>query len=320
MNVTVLGCGRWGSFIAWYLNKIGYKVLIWGKKGFPEIEELKKTRKNNLVSFDKNTIITDNFSIAMKHSEICIISISSQALRSFLMENAFNLDFKKKTIVLCMKGLEKETGKRLSQIVEEVLGSKVDVAIWVGPGHVQDITSGVRTCMVVDSKSEPTKLHIIKSFNSNLIRLYIGTDVLGNEIGAAAKNIMGIASGILDGIRLSSLKGVLMTRGAKEIADLISALGGKPECAYGLSHLGDYQATLFSEHSNNRKFGEMFSKGKKFEKLCEGIATTTAILSLAKKTNTSLPICQAVKNILDKKDTPKNIIKNLFERKIKREF
>ena len=94
--------------------------------------------------------------------------------------------------------------------------------------------------------------------SSELIRFYYGTDLIGSEVGAAAKNVVGIAAGMLDGLDQSSLKGALMSRGTREIARLIESMGGNGLSAYGLCHLGDYQATLFSQHSHNRRFGEAF--------------------------------------------------------------
>ena len=100
----------------------------------------------------------------------------------------------------------------------------------------------------------------MESFGSDLIRFYYGQDLIGNEIGAAAKNVVGIAAGMLDGLGLSTLKGALMARGTREIARLIDALGGNELSAYGLCHLGDYEATLFSPYSHNRMFGEQYVK------------------------------------------------------------
>ena len=118
--------------------------------------------------------------------------------------------------------------------------------------------------MVIDSDDDRVKRELVEKLSSNLIRFYIGADLIGNEIGAAAKNVIGIAAGMLDGVGQTSLKGALMSRGAREIARLIKAMGGSELSAYGLCHLGDYEATVFSPHSHNRRFGEAFAKGKRF--------------------------------------------------------
>ena len=100
-----------------------------------------------------------------------------------------------------------------------------------------------------------------------MIRFYYGQDLIGNEIGAAAKNVIGIAAGMLDGFHLSTLKEALMSRGTREVARLIKAMGGNELSAYGLCHLGDYEATVFSEFSHNRRFGELFVQGKQSDDL-----------------------------------------------------
>ncbi|MDE7295891.1 MAG: glycerol-3-phosphate dehydrogenase, partial [Clostridia bacterium] len=125
---------------------------------------------------------------------------------------------------------------------------------------------------------------------------YYGNDLLGTEIGAAAKNVMGIAAGILDVICVP-LKGPLMARGAREVARLIKAMGGNELSAYGLAHLGDYETTLFSPYSHNRTYGEMLAKGERFEKLAEGVATSGAMRLLGKQYGVELPITEAVYNV-----------------------
>src|SRR5699024_596016 len=129
-------------------------------------------------------------------------------------------------------------------------------------------------------------------FSSDLIRFYYGQDLIGNEIGAAAKNVIGIAAGMLDGLHLSTLKGALMSRGTREVARLIQALGGNELSAYGLCHLGDYEATVFSKYSHNRQFGESFVKGEEYTKLAEGYYTVRAMLQMGKNYGVDLPICR----------------------------
>jgi glycerol-3-phosphate dehydrogenase (NAD(P)+) len=174
--------------------------------------------------------------------------------------------------------------------------------------------------MVIDSEDAHLKAELAHRFSGELIRFYIGTDIIGNEIGAAAKNVIGIAAGILDGMSQESLKGALMSRGTREISRLIKSSGGNELTAYGLSHLGDYQATLFSQHSHNRIFGENFVLGKSFNKLAEGVYTTKALISLGKKHNIDLPICNAVNSIIHCNENPQSTVEKLFMRSLKDEF
>ncbi len=294
MKISVLGCGRWGSFIAWYqATVLKNQVVSWGPEGDYSYEVLKTAGKNEYVTLDKSIKLTCNLEEAVTESEIIIISISAQGLRGF-MQKVTRYPVKDKIFVLCMKGIEVETGKRLSEVLIESGIEKDKIAVWVGPGHIQAFTQGIPNCMIVDAYDEALKIKIANSFKSNLIRFYYGNDVIGSEIGAAAKNVLGIAAGVLDGSGYVSLKGPLMARGAYEVGKLIQAMGGKFSSAYGLAHLGDYETTLFSEYSHNRRYGEMMAHGAKFEKLAEGVMTAKAMKELGDKYGVELPITQAV--------------------------
>lgn len=319
MKISVIGCGRWGSFIAWYLNKINHEVILYGRKDSKDFKNLVNTRKNSFLSFDEKTDITSDIGVAINSSNTIVISVGAQNLRNF-MESIQDFNLSEKTIVLCMKGIEVSTSKRLTEVVKEFVGNHANVAIWVGPGHVQDFVNGIPNCMVIDSENPKTTEFLIEQFSSDLIRFYVGIDLIGNEIGAAAKNVIGIAAGMLDGINYTSLKGALMARGTREIARLIKAMGGNEMSAYSLCHLGDYQATLFSEYSHNRAFGELFINGKPYDKLSEGVPTAAALVKLAKKHNVDLPICTAVNSIINHKADAQKCLSELFLRSTKKEF
>ncbi len=293
MKVSVLGCGRWGSFIAWYLCNQGHEVCSWGPEDDYSYKVLKETGKNEYVELDKRILLSCDLKEAVERAEVIVISISSQGLRGF-MERITAYDVSQKDFVLCMKGIEVSTGCRLSEVLTQSGISPERIAVWVGPGHIQAFTAGIPNCMVIDSANVDLKKKLADSFKSDLIRFYYGEDLIGTEIGAAAKNVMGIVAGVLDGCGYQALKGSLMTRGAREVARLIKAMGGNELSAYGLAHLGDYEATLFSEFSHNRTYGEMLMKGDKFAKLAEGVPTAAAMKALGEKYGVDLPITCAV--------------------------
>lgn len=292
MKISVLGCGRWGSFIAWYLSRLGNEVTSWGPEGDLSYEILKNTGRNEYVALDEKIALTCDLERAVRTAEVIVISISSQGLRGF-MQRIVRYPVSDKVFVLCMKGIETGTGKRLSEILTESGISPEKIAVWVGPGHIQSFVQGIPNCMVIDSENEALKIDLVTKFKSDLIRFYYGNDLIGTEIGAAAKNVMGIAAGVLDVICVP-LKGPLMSRGAREVARLIKAMGGNELSAYGLAHLGDYETTLFSRYSHNRMYGEMLAKGERFEKLAEGVATSGAMKLLGEKYGVDLPITEAV--------------------------
>ena len=320
MNFSLLGCGRWGSFIAWYLDKIGNKVTVWGLEGDPIVENLFATRKNEYVTFPKSIALTKDLKSALSSSEYIVISISAQAVRN-LMQSVSKVDgYKNKKYILCMKGIEDKTGKRLSTLLIEAGVPKENIAVWVGPGHIQAFVNGIPSVMVIDAYDSKLSEFLAKNLKSDLIRFYQGQDIIGSEIGAAAKNVMGIAAGLLDGMNAETMKGGLMARGAREVSRLIEACGGNELSAYGLCHLGDYEATLFSKYSHNRMFGEMFAKGEKFDRLAEGVATASAMLYLAKTVGIELPITQMVYDIIHGKVAKEDAIKILFARDNLKEF
>ena len=318
MNIFVIGCGRWGSLITWYLDRIGHRVTLYGRKSSPKMQAFLATRQNDLLTLPPSVALTTELN-GIESAETVIISVGSQSLRSLLGEAPMQA-LRDKTVVLCMKGLEMGTGQRLSQIAAECLHPSNAVAVWLGPGHVQEFYRGIPNCMVIDSEREDVKRRLVQAFSSDLIRFYYGGDMIGNEVGAAAKNVVGIAAGFLDGVEMSSLKGALMSRGTREVARLIRAMGGSELSAYGLCHLGDYEATVFSPYSHNRQFGEAFIRHPDFHRLAEGYYTVEALMLLGRQYGVELPICRAVHDILYEHADPQATLQSLLRRGLRAEF
>jgi len=325
-NISVLGCGRWGSFHAWYQAEIlKHNVLLWGIKDDPCIVNLQQTRKNNYLELPQSIQLSDDLEQSLNHADHIIIAISAQGMKSFA-ENIGKHNPKNKTFILCMKGICEDTGERLSGILKAHIDNSNKICVWVGPGHVQDFLSGQPGVMIIASEDKDVAMNIAHKFASDLIKLYVGCDLTGAEIGAAAKNVLGIAAGMLEGARAPTLKGALMARGAYEISKLITAMGGDKMTAYGLSHLGDFEATIFSAHSHNRSYGVelMRSLGEGRDPqgigLAEGISTSKSLMILAKKHNVDMPICTLVYQILHEGKSPKDGFKEIFLRSHSEEF
>lgn len=318
-RTTVIGSGRWGTFLAWYADSCGHKTMLYGRPSSQRFKDLESTRRNEYLELTKSVELSDDLYKAVAHSDYLLIAISSQSLSGFC-EQLDPRMLEGKTMVLCMKGLEQNTGARLTRVVQRATRGACRLAVWLGPGHVQDFVQGIPNCMVLDSGNVETTKALIEMYSSPLIRLYIGQDLIGNEIGAATKNVIGLAAGMLDGLELSALKGALMSRGAREISRLIRAMGGHEQTVYGLAHLGDYQATLFSKHSKNREFGEKFVTKGQFDGLAEGIPTLNAVIRLAKTLEVDMPISRALDGILNRGDDPRTILKELLLRPVKSEL
>jgi glycerol-3-phosphate dehydrogenase (NAD(P)+) len=318
MHVGILGCGRWATFLAWYTVRLGYRATVWGRAGSAKLEALRRNRTNDTICVPDTVALTDRPS-DLADCELYLVGVAAQSLRTVLSQWADDIP-EGRTVILCMKGLETDTGLRLSQVAQQCLGRNRPVAVWLGPGHPQDFANGIPSCMVIDALQESVKQELVSVFSSELIRLYYGSDLIGNEIGAAAKNVVGITAGLLDGAGHGSLKGALMARGAYEISRLILALGGQEISAYGLCHLGDYEATLFSPYSHNRQFGECTIQKKPYGMLAEGYNTVPALIALARAFDVELPICQAVYEVLYEDRDPLEALSALMTRKLKAEF
>ena len=319
-KISLIGCGRCGTFLGWYAgNYCGFaQVDMYDIPTSPNFIELLNTRKNPYLTLSDNMVLHDKIEDVLQN-DIIIVSIGCQHFRELCKQlNTFNL--KGKTFLLAMKGLETPSAETMFSIMREEVKQDIHVAILAGPGHVQDYMKGVPSCAVIDSDEEETKDKLIKALQSDLIRFYYGSDLIGNQVGAALKNVIGLAAGILDGLEWYGLKGALMARAPIEVGRLIAYFGGNPRTAYGLAHLGDYEATLFSKHSHNRMFGEKFARGEDFGKLAEGVPTLQAVKFIADRENIDMPICQALYKAIYEKADIKETIKAMFGRDLKQEF
>lgn len=319
-KVTIVGCGRWGSFLAWYAAQLGHSVTVYGKSGEISYEKLAMSHENEYLKLPQSVELTTDLKRAVNGADVVQVSVPSQVFRDVMAEMREKCDLKGKYLVTNMKGIEISTGKRLSEVALEYGLENWQVAVWAGPGHVQEFIKGNPNCMLIDSYVRSTTERIIEYFKSPLIRFYYGNDVIGTEIGAATKNVMGIVAGVLDGMGLVSLKGALMARGSREVSRLIAKLGGNPLSAYGLCHLGDYETTLFSEFSHNRSWGENYVRGKKFDRLAEGVHTARAIALLADRLDVDMPITSAVNTMIIDKVSPRTVMEELFDRSLKEDI
>lgn len=319
MKIGILGAGRWASYLAWYLARQNHQVMIWGKSTSSTYQSLRDTYQNEYLSLDPSTLFTDHLDEVLAYGDTIIIAIASQGVRE-LAKDIQKRSVLKKTFILAMKGLEADSGKRLSEVFLEEVKQKCDLAVWVGPTQVEDAIQGTPNCMVIAATNLDVATRLATQLGSTSLRLYTSSDLIGCEIGAALKNVIGIMAGVLDGLKLSSLKGALMARGAYEVARIVTRLGGNAETVYGLSHLGDYEATLFSRYSHNRAFGESFVRGLPYEKLAEGVYTTKAIHELCQKMNLEIPLINAAYNCLYHQMDVQLAIDQLFTRDLKEEF
>ena len=307
MKITVVGSGGWGTALAVMLSKNGNDVTLWSFEK-QEFERLNNDRENRAflpgVLFPEGLKCTDDLSLA-EESEIVVMAVPSFAVRATAAKlSEYITD--KHIVVNVAKGIEKETSKRLSEIIKEELSAKCEIVVLSGPSHAEEVGRGVPTAIIATSRSKKAAETVQDVFMNENFRVYTSPDVLGIEVGAALKNVMALAAGICDGLGLGdNSKAALMTRGLAEMVRLGLALGGKEETFSGLAGLGDLIVTCMSMHSRNRRAGILIGEGtptdKALEKIgavVEGYYATQSAIRLAKRVGVEMPITAEVYRIL----------------------
>ena len=320
MNIAVLGDGAWGSAIAHLLSNNNHSVTLWGP--FPDyIMKMQKNHSNPRflpdIKFPAKLKISSDLKTTVNNSEILVLGLPSQYIRKLIIDFKPFFNANKHIIVNLAKGIENHSLKRISQIVEEILGD-VKYSVLSGPSHAEEVFLKVPTAVVASSKCNETVEIVQKAFINNTFRVYSSHDPVGVELGGALKNVYAIAAGISDGMNLGdNTKAALLTRSIAEMSRLGKILGGNFETFAGLSGIGDLIVTCYSKHSRNRFVGEKLGSGKTLNEVleelnmsvAEGVKTTKSVYQLAKKHNISTPIIDELYTILyDNKDPRKSII------------
>jgi glycerol-3-phosphate dehydrogenase (NAD(P)+) len=236
-----------------------------------------------------------------------------------------NLDGK--VLVSVAKGIENTTLKRMSEVIDEILGPR-QVAVLSGPTIALEVVNGVPTTAVIASKDRGLASELQGLFMTERFRIYTNDDVIGVELGGSLKNIIAIASGTLDALGFgTNSKAALLTRGIVEMARLGTAMGATRDTFYGLSGLGDLTTTCTSQYSRNRWFGEEIGRGRKMkdivketEMVVEGVATARSAYDLSKKYKVDMPIITEIYRVLYENKDPKQAIRDLMTRPSKTEI
>lgn len=233
-------------------------------------------------------------------------------------------------IVHVSKGIEPDTLKRISEILEETLDPRVveDIVVLSGPSHAEEVVLHHPTTITAACANLRSAEKIQDLFMNHYFRVYTNTDVIGVELGGALKNVIALAAGISDGLNYGdNAKAALITRGLAEIARLGVRMGGNPFTFAGLTGMGDLIVTCTSVHSRNWKAGNMLGKGMKLDEVLEnmgmvveGVRTTKAAYQLAQKYDVSMPITTALYQVLFENKDPKDAVDELMHRLKKREI
>ena len=327
-QIAIIGSGSWGVALAIHLAKNGNKVKIWS---FSE-DEANLLNNEKKCKFLPQAVIPDNiecrnsYEEVIKDADIILHVTPSKFTRDTVKQYKQYVDVKNQPIVVCSKGIEKETALTLDEVIKQEIPD-ARVGALSGPSHAEEVSMGIPTVLVIASNDEKIKEIIQDAFMNEFIRIYTSNDVKGVELGGALKNIIAFCAGVAAGLGFGdNTYAALITRGLVEIRKLGMALGGEKDTFYGLTGLGDLIVTCLSEHSRNRKAGKLIGQGKTIEETRKEVGMTIESIdnievakSLADKLNLELPILNTVYDVLYNNLNAKDAVNILMTRGRKEE-
>lgn len=331
-KITVFGAGSWGTALAIVLAENGHDTLLWTHRE-NQANEINEQHTNVKylpnITLPQNLKATSSMKEAVDHSSIFVMAIPTKAIRE-VCDSIQTVLNKKVLLTHVSKGIEPNTLLRISEILTEELPSQYieDIVVLSGPSHAEEVVLHHPTTITAASSNLKSAEIMQDIFMNQYFRVYSSDDVIGVEIGGALKNVIALAAGISDGLKYGdNAKAALITRGLAEITRLGVKMGGNPFTFAGLTGMGDLIVTCTSVHSRNWRAGNMLGKGKDLETVLnemgmvvEGVRTTKAAYQLAKKYNVSMPITEALYDVLFNNKNPKEAVDSLMLRMKKREI
>ena len=332
IQIGIVGTGAWATTLGILLARAGHTTVLWSRSE-SRAQELTTGRVNNRsvpgVDFPDSMRVTTSATESLFDSKIVIVAVPSVTLRANIRQIADSISFESK-IVCATKGIEIESGKRMSQvIIEELprLGSD-QVGVLSGPNLAPEIANGKVSTATIAFSDEFVGKEIQKILSSRVFRVYRSKDVIGVELGGALKNIIAIGAGFIDGAGLgANAKAAYVTRGLHEITRLGVAMGATPDTFAGLSGMGDLVATCYSTLSRNYRLGTGIASGRNLESVlqelvqtAEGVPTTQAAVRIAHELRIDMPITTATYNVLFKDADPIETVKELMARTLQPEI
>jgi glycerol-3-phosphate dehydrogenase (NAD(P)+) len=320
-SVGVIGAGAWGTALAGVAARAGRDVVLYARSA-ESATQMRSSRTNPRlpgVHLDERIEITGDIAAATR-ADIILIATPAQSLRAAASALAPHLS-RTAPVIACAKGIERGTHRFMTEIIAEAAPEAVP-AILSGPSFADDVARGLPTAVTLAAKDEALASALVQALGSPTFRPYHTSDVRGVEIGGAAKNVLAIAAGIVEGRKLgASALAALTTRGFAELARLGRACGARGETLAGLSGLGDLVLSCSSLQSRNFALGIALGRGepKPQGKLAEGEFTASVLVELAASQNVDMPVSNAVAAILAGKVTIDAAIEGLLTRPFKAE-
>lgn len=331
MKTAVIGSGSWGTALAQVLADNKQPVALIGVDE-NEIKDINENHKNSKyfphTDLNPDLKATDSYD-EIKDADVVLLAVPSAAIESVAAKAAQHLDHPA-IFVNVAKGFNPKTDERLSEVIRRVVPANKlsSVVSLIGPSHAEEVVERQLTSIDAVSQSEQDAQAVQKLFSNNYLRIYTGTDEIGSELGAAVKNVMAIASGIINGLGYKdNTRAALITRGLQEMIRFGTHFGGKPKTFVGLTGVGDLIVTCSSENSRNFQAGKQIGQENDVRhfldtntKTVEGIRTAKVVHDLAQKENIDMPICDEVYQILYEGKEPKDCANDLMLRDLKKEF
>ncbi len=328
-SIAVLGAGSWGTALAILLSRNGANVQLWGHLQ-SEVEPLVRERQNSAflpgIPFPDSLQATDDLARAIDSAEEVLVVVPSHAFRPMLQRLAplLNPDT---SVSWATKGLEPQTGSLLHTVAQEILGRR-PIAVVSGPSFAKEVALGLPTAITVASSSAEHAERLAGYLHSDCFRAYTSDDIIGIEVGGAAKNVMAIGAGIADGLGFgANTRAALITRGLAEIMRFGLALGGRAETFMGLAGMGDLVLTCTDDQSRNRRMGLALARGLSIEEArleigqeVEGVMAAREVFNKARELGVDMPITEQIYHVLYQGLDPKSAVINLLERRQRAEL
>jgi glycerol-3-phosphate dehydrogenase (NAD(P)+) len=324
-TVTVLGAGSWGTALAVHLGRVGHEVRLWARDG-SLVTEMSARRANAVylpdVPFPAALTPTHSLADALRDADLVVSAVPSHGCRA-VMKNAAASLAARAVIVSAAKGLEAGTLLRMSEVIAQEAGATHPVVVLSGPSFASEVARQLPTAILAASHDAAAIALVQQEFRGPSFRLYGSDDVAGVEIGAAMKNIIAIAAGVVEGLGLGhNALAALITRGLAELTRLACAGGGRRETLAGLSGLGDLVLTCTGNLSRNRHVGLELARGRSLPEIlagmkmvAEGVVTTGAALALGERYGVELPITTQMAEVLNGRTDVRTAIEVLMLRR-----
>jgi glycerol-3-phosphate dehydrogenase (NAD(P)+) len=328
-GITVLGAGSWGTALAIRLANNDNIPCLWGHEA-DFMHTLSRERQNPQYlpgfRFPENLSIETRLARAVQANRDLLIVVPSHAFREVLTAVAPLLN-KKSRIAWATKGLEHVSGKFMSDVFEDVLGSSHPAAVVSGPTFAREVAADLPTALTVASNNPVFANDMASRLHGGTMRAYTSDDMLGVQLGGTVKNVLAIGTGIADGMQFgANSRAALITRGLAEIIRLGDAMGARRETLMGLSGVGDLILTCTDDQSRNRRLGLALGTGTRIEvamkdigQVVEGYNTAREVVQLAKQYRVELPISEQVYWVLHEGLAPAEAVHNLLAREIRSE-